>query len=66
MDPFAPINGVSLERYAELAAEVSEISDPAKQADAVGLKGVSPVDWEAAKAGWTFALAILAGPFEGL
>ncbi len=53
MDPYAPINGISLERYADLAADVSEISDPAKQAETVGLKGVSPVDWEAAKSGWT-------------
>ena len=53
MDPFAPINGISLERYAELASDVSEISDPGKQAEAVALKGVSSVDWEAAKAGWT-------------
>ena len=53
MDPFAPINGVSLERYAELASDVSEISDPAKQADVVGRKGVGAIDWEAAKAGWT-------------
>jgi len=53
MDPYAPINGISLERYAELAADVSEISDPAQQAETVGRKGVSPVDWEAAKSGWT-------------
>jgi hypothetical protein len=53
MDPYAPINGVSLERYAELASDVSEISDPGRQADTVGRKGVSRVDWEAAKAGWT-------------
>jgi hypothetical protein len=53
MDPFAPINGISLERYADLASDVSEISDPGKQADAVALKGVSRIDWEAAKAGWT-------------
>ncbi len=53
MDPYAPINGISLERYADLAADVSEISDPAQQAETVGRKGVSPVDWEAAKAGWT-------------
>ena len=53
MDPYAPINGISLERYADLAADVSEISDAAQQADTVGRKGVSPIDWEAAKAGWT-------------
>ena len=53
MDPFAPVSGVSLERYAELAADVSEISDPRQQAEIASRKGVSPVDWEAAKAGWT-------------
>ena len=53
MDPYAPINGISLERYADLAADVSEISDAAQQAETVGRKGVSPIDWEAAKAGWT-------------
>jgi hypothetical protein len=53
MDPWAPINGISLERYAELAADVAETQDPAKQAEIVGQKGVGPGDWEAAKAGWT-------------
>jgi hypothetical protein len=53
MDPWSPINGVSLERYAELAADVEGIADPAAQAAIVAPKGVSPADWEAAKAGWT-------------
>jgi hypothetical protein len=53
MDPWAPINGISLERYAELSADVSDTQDPAKQAEIVAQKGVSGVDWEAAKAGWT-------------
>ncbi len=53
MDPWAPINGISLERYAELAADVSDTQDPAKQAEIVGQKGVSGADWEAAKSGWT-------------
>lgn len=53
MDPYSPINGISIERYADLAADVSEISDPREQADTVGKKGVSASDWEAAKAGWT-------------
>lgn len=53
MDPWAPINGISLERYAELAADVDGILDPAVQAAIVGGKGVNPFDWEAAKQGWT-------------
>lgn len=53
MDPFAPIAGISIERYADLAADVSEISDLTEQARVVARKGVSTPDWEAAKAGWT-------------
>lgn len=53
MDPWAPINGISLDRYAELAADVADTQDPAKQAEIVGQQGVSPADWEAAKSGWT-------------
>lgn len=53
MDPWAPINGLSLEQYAELAAEVDGIQDPEKQAEIVGKLGVARADWEAAKAGWT-------------
>ncbi len=57
MDPYAPINGISLERYAELSADVSETQDPDKQAEIVARKGVSRPDWEAAKAGWTARMA---------
>jgi hypothetical protein len=53
MDPYAPINGISLERYAELAADVSDTQDPTKQQEIVAQKGVAAADWEAAKAGWT-------------
>ena len=53
MDPSSPINGITLERYADLAAAVSELSDPRAQADTVAKMGVSGVDWEAAKTGWT-------------
>jgi len=53
MDPYAPINGISLERYAELSAEVDGTQDPEKQAEIVGTKGVARADWEAAKSGWT-------------
>ena len=53
MDPYAPINGISLERYAELGAELDGITDSAQQVQKVGTLGVSAADWEAAKAGWT-------------
>jgi len=53
MDPYAPINGISLEQYAELSADVSETQDPEKQAEIVAQKGISRTDWDAAKAGWT-------------
>lgn len=53
MDPNAPINGVSLERYAELAAELDGIDDPQAQTAKVGELGVSAGDWNAAKQGWT-------------
>ena len=52
MDPWAPINGISLERYAELAAELSGENDKEKQAAIVGSLGVARGDWEAASAGW--------------
>jgi hypothetical protein len=53
MDAFAPINGISIERYADLGAEVDGITDAAEQAKKVGALGVAAADWEAAKAGWT-------------
>ncbi|MBK8258464.1 MAG: hypothetical protein IPK82_38120 [Polyangiaceae bacterium] len=53
MDPYAPINGISLERYAELGAEIDGITDPAEQTAKVGTLGVSPADWDAACKGWT-------------
>lgn len=53
MDPFSPINGISLERYAELGAEVSDhVNDPDACAKIVEQHGVSRADWEAASAGW--------------
>lgn len=49
-----PINGISLERYADLGAAVADhMNDPQKVAEIVASEGVSPADWEAAKAGWT-------------
>jgi hypothetical protein len=53
VDPYAPINGISLERYAELGAELDGITDPAAQVRKVGALGVAAGDWEAAKQGWT-------------
>ncbi|MBX3228057.1 MAG: hypothetical protein KIT84_27470 [Labilithrix sp.] len=53
MDPWSPIAGISLERYAELSAEVTGETDPAKQAEIVGKLGVSAADWQAATSGWT-------------
>jgi hypothetical protein len=53
MDAYAPINGISIERYAELGAEIDGITDPSEQAKKVGTLGVSATDWEAAKSGWT-------------
>jgi hypothetical protein len=54
MDPFAPIQGISLERYADLSADVSDhTNDPEAQARIVEAQGVSRADWEAAKNGWT-------------
>jgi hypothetical protein len=54
MDPFAPINGISLERYAELGAALDgKDSDPRAVAEVLAGEGVSPADWQAAKSGWT-------------
>ena len=48
-----PINGISLERYAELGAELDGITDPDQQAEVVGKHGIARADWESAMAGWT-------------
>jgi hypothetical protein len=54
MDPFAPINGISLERYAELGALISDCYQDRDQVLAiVDAQGVRRDDWEAAVAGWT-------------
>jgi hypothetical protein len=54
MSPYEPINGISLERYAELGAEVADHThDPEAQARIVEGLGVSRADWEAAQKGWT-------------
>lgn len=49
-----PINGISLERYAELGAVISDFTtDTAKVDEAIQREGVALHDWEAAKVGWT-------------
>jgi hypothetical protein len=53
VDPYAPINGISLERYADLSADLDGITDAAAQTQKVGTLGVAAADWEAAKQGWT-------------
>lgn len=55
MDPaMQPINGISLERYAELGALIADfMDDKARVAQAVQAEGVNLADFEAAKAGWT-------------
>jgi len=47
------INGITLERYAQLGAEVEGITDPAQQGSIVEQHGVSAADWAAAVQGWT-------------
>jgi hypothetical protein len=54
MDPFAPINGISLERYAEIGAALDgKEKDRKAVAEILAQEGVSEADYEAAKAGWT-------------
>jgi hypothetical protein len=49
---YAPIHGISLEKFAELSAEVSHTQDPEEQAKHLETLGTPRADWEAAKAGW--------------
>ena len=54
MDPFSPINGISLERYADLGAALDgKDKDPKATAEVLAAEGVSVANYEAAKAGWT-------------
>ncbi len=53
MDPYAPIAGISLERYAELGADITGVSDKEEIARIVESKGVARADWDAAVSGWT-------------
>ncbi len=54
MDPFAPINGISLERYADLGAALDGLDKDKKgTAEVLAKEGVTVEDYEAAKTGWT-------------
>lgn len=54
MDPaLQPINGISLERYADLGAAITDVQGEAEQLRIVQAEGVSPQDFQSAKAGWT-------------
>ena len=57
MDPWTPINGITLERYAELSASMAGETDREKQALLAGQQGVQRPDWEAASAGWQARMA---------
>jgi hypothetical protein len=53
MNHMSPIQGISLERYAELSADVTDcINDPEQCAKIVEAQGVARADWEAAHQGW--------------
>src|SRR5580658_5576817 len=54
MDPsLTPIQGISLERFAELGAEVADsVNDQDACARIVESNGVSRANWEAASKGW--------------
>jgi hypothetical protein len=53
MDPLSPIAGISLEKYAELAAKMKDTGgDLEKCADIAADNGVDRQTWEAAMNGW--------------
>lgn len=73
MDPFSPIQEITLERYAALSAEIAAArGDAAKVAAALAVSGVSAADWEQAQVGWSARLVhpgtgpSVAPRFEGL
>lgn len=52
-DDFAPINGVSLELYAEISRELAAVNYDQTQAPRLAAaRGVAQPDWDAAVAGW--------------
>jgi hypothetical protein len=71
MDPFTPIAGLSIDRYADLSADVAAArGDALKIGEALGKAGVAAADWTLASSGWSARLADpvlglpLAGQFE--
>jgi hypothetical protein len=60
MDALAPINGISLEQFADLDTRLTEPNVDA--AKVVSAAGIPLQDWRAARAGW---LARIADPKEG-
>jgi hypothetical protein len=49
-----PINGISLERYADLGAAIDDVKDDRPEVEKVlTAEGVTMADWDAAIAGWT-------------
>ncbi|MFO0589752.1 MAG: hypothetical protein U0441_19590 [Polyangiaceae bacterium] len=71
MDPLTPVSGVSLEKFADVSADVAVTrGDPIKIGEALGKASVSSDDWALAHAGWSERLAdpaigaAIAGPFE--
>jgi len=53
VNAYEPIAGISLERYAELSADVAHTQDPDEQGRIVEGLGVPRANWEAAIHGWT-------------
>lgn len=58
MDPLSPIAGISLEKYAELAAKMKDTGgDLEKCAQIAQAEGVTRTDWESAMNGWNTRMA---------
>jgi hypothetical protein len=56
-DP-GPINGVSIELYAEISRSFAEVGyDQSRGPELAGRKGVAPADWAAAMEGWNGRIA---------
>jgi hypothetical protein len=54
---FAPIAGVTIERYASIAASFAEVGyDQSRGPELAARQGVSAPDWEAALAGWNLRI----------
>ena len=58
MDPLSPVSGVSLEKYADVSADIALTkNDPVKIGEALGKAGVSSEVWDQVHAGWSARLA---------